>query len=344
MQIEKRINELPPFDYREIDDMVSCAKYAHILSVAFEIKLFEHLTIPKTMGQLSGETGLNARKLEKLCDLLAALKFLTRVGDRFSLSGTSKTFFLHDSKFQAVNLIKYSLKEASTSIDMAKMLKEEEDDHPQLVWTYEDLGWKALFEAPFMGGIQRTMKILVNLLDMSRIQSVLDLGGGPGSYSIAMAETFPEISSIVIADLPSIVENSTQDCLKEYRKSKIKSMPCDIRKDDIGSGYDLVFASNSLYMEKSAIVQILSKIHKSLNSGGYLVIKHVFLDKSSAFSTSLDLAMSLSSSEQNLHSITEFEDMLKEAGFEYKSIAETDDPVYRDAVMIAIKKSKMDNQ
>lgn len=309
-----------------------------MLSVALEIKLFEYLTMPKTAAQLSEEIGINTWKLEKLCDLLSALKFLDKDDDKFSLSDTSKTFFSNDSKFQAINLIKHSLMEASPGIDMVKMLKEELD-HSHEMWTYEETGWKALFEAPFMGGVQRTMRMLSTHLDGSRIRSVLDLGGGPGTYSMALAETFQGISSIVVADLPSIVESSTEARLKEYGDSRIKSMPCDFRKDDIGTGYDLVFVSNSFYMVKTSIENILLRINKSLNDGGYLVIKHVFLDKSSAFSTSLDFSMSLASNEQNLHSAQEFEDMLEKTGFEWQSIAKTDDPVYRDEVIIALKKS-----
>jgi 3-hydroxy-5-methyl-1-naphthoate 3-O-methyltransferase len=336
-QITKRMKELPPFDYREIDDRIFCAKYTYTLSLALETKLFEHLKTPKTAAQLSSDSGLNAWKLEKLCDFLVSFKLLTRNDDEFSLSELSKTFLLKDSTYSAVNLAKHSIMEALPPVDIAKMLKGESDQSGEL-WRYEEAAWKALFEAPFMGGVQRTMRILTNHLDISRIKSVLDLGGGPGTYSMAMAESFPNVSSIVVADLPSIVENSTAANLKAYGDDKIKSMPCDIRKDDIGSSYDLVFASNSLYMTKPEVEKVLSKIYKSLNSRGYLVLKHVFLDKSSTFSTSLDLAMSLASKEQNLHPVNEFEDMLGEAGFECVSILETEDPVYRDALMISVKK------
>ncbi len=338
MNASKWINEMPPSDYREIDDRISCAKYAHTLSVALEVNLFEHMKTPKTAAQLSEETGLNAWKLEKLCNLLAAFKLLTRSDDEFSLSEQSKAFLREDSTYSAVNLVRHSIMEALSPADMAKMLKGEPDQSSEM-WRYEETAWKALFEAPFMGGVQHTMQMLDSHLDFSRIRSVLDLGGGPGTYSIAIAEAFPEVASIVVADLPSIVENSTEVQIKEHGDDRITSMPCDIRKDDIGSGYDLVFASNSLYMPKPEIEDVLSKIHKGLNRGGYLVIKHVFLDKSSAFSTSLDLAMSFASSEQNLHQAEEFEDMLAKAGFECTSVLDTKDPVYRDALMISVKKA-----
>lgn len=112
-QITKQVKELPPIDYREIDNMIYCAKYAHILSVALEIMLFEYLRTPKTAAQLSRDAGLNAWKLEKLCDFLVALKFLVRKNDEFSLSEPSKVFLSNDARYHAVNLVKYSIMEAS---------------------------------------------------------------------------------------------------------------------------------------------------------------------------------------------------------------------------------------
>jgi len=101
---------------------------------------------------------------------------------------------------------------------------------------------------------------------------------------------------------------------------RVHLIPADFTKDEIGSDYDVVFASHSLYGKGAQLLNILKKIYESLNSGGIFVANHWYLNEGRegplrALLWELHLSSFWYGRDFDLFTLREFMSYLNKAGF-----------------------------
>lgn len=113
-------------------------------------------------------------------------------------------------------------------------------------------------------------------------KSVLDLGGGSGVFSIALAKHQPGLACTV-GELPVVCQVVEQDYIPSVslpaNSIPVKTIGVDFFKDEIPSGYDCIFLSNILHdWNFDTCESLCKKIYKSLPSGGHILIFEALLD------------------------------------------------------------------
>jgi SAM-dependent methyltransferase len=108
---------------------------------------------------------------------------------------------------------------------------------------------------------------------LSAANSILDVGGGSGAYSMEFISKKPEIEAVVF-DLPNVIPITKIFIDKEGFSDKIKTHIGDYTTDDLPEGFDLVLLSaiihsNSLEVNRN----LIQKCFNSLNKNGRLVIQ-----------------------------------------------------------------------
>ena len=101
---------------------------------------------------------------------------------------------------------------------------------------------------------------------------LLDLGGGPGLVAVGLAKAFPHMSGVVF-ELPEAANVAAQHIAEAGLASRLEARGGDLARDDIGTGYDLIWCSSVLHFvpELSAC---LAKLHAALKPGGELICVH----------------------------------------------------------------------
>lgn len=101
---------------------------------------------------------------------------------------------------------------------------------------------------------------------------LLDLGGGPGLVAVGLAKAFPYMSGVVF-ELPEAADVAAQHIAEAGLASRLEARGGDLARDDIGTGYDLIWCSSVLHFvpELSAC---LAKLHAALRPGGELICVH----------------------------------------------------------------------
>jgi cyclopropane fatty-acyl-phospholipid synthase-like methyltransferase len=75
----------------------------------------------------------------------------------------------------------------------------------------------------------------------------------------------------VIFDRPAIIKVA-ETFIKEYEmEDRMEVLGGDYNHDSIGEGYDLIWASASLYLGKGDMDSLMKKIYVALNSGGVFI-------------------------------------------------------------------------
>jgi 2-polyprenyl-3-methyl-5-hydroxy-6-metoxy-1,4-benzoquinol methylase len=120
------------------------------------------------------------------------------------------------------------------------------------------------------------VKKVIKLINLKGVTTGLDLGGGPGTYSMEMARRGVEVT---LFDYPEAIKVAKR-LIEKKKVGGVNFMSGDFMVDDIGGGYDLILVSQILhsYSEKNNLL-ILKKCKKALNRGGRIIIQEFYISE-----------------------------------------------------------------
>lgn len=288
-----------------------------ILYHATRLNLFDHLKEPKNASKLSEIIGINPRTGEKFLNYLVGTDILLEQNGEYSLSKTAEVFLISDSPYYLGNYVAYYfMHKLSNPTPYEDILKNGPPTDPQKMWVFDETSFTALCECAASGTIQRVLAEMNTVLPFPKIHRVLDLGGGHGLFSIAYARMNPH-STVTLFDFPETIERAEK--IIAHHSSKVKTKPGDMTKDDIGTNYDLILVSDSLYLPYPDLKKVLYKIYAAINPGGYFVVKSVFLEKpvkkTSRSALIFDLMTGSMNETDHIYQIQTMEILLQETGF-----------------------------
>jgi len=160
--------------------------------------------------------------------------------------------------------------------------------------------------------------MVVAQIDLTGVNSLLDLGGGSGAYAIAFARKAPHIK-ITVFDLPEVIPLTKKYIAQAGLAETIQTKTGDMTRDDFGKGYDLVFVSAICHMfSPKENLKLFKRIKRALNPEGRIVIQDFVLnpDKTSPrFSAIFALNMLVNTRGGGTYSGKEYIDWLSRAGF-----------------------------
>jgi predicted TPR repeat methyltransferase len=120
-------------------------------------------------------------------------------------------------------------------------------------------------------GMAQKMAVMVeDIPGFASWKKMLDLGGGPGLFCIAMVSRHPSLQGVVF-DQPAVAAVA-ETFIAEYElQDRIRAVGGDYVNDPIGDGYDLVWASATLNFVRGNLVPFLEKIYRAMAPGGVFV-------------------------------------------------------------------------
>lgn len=153
---------------------------------------------------------------------------------------------------------------------------------------------------------------------------VLDVGGGHGGYSMALARRYANVQAMVF-ELPAAAEVARELIASEGMGDRVSVQVGDFQKEALGSGYDLLLLFGMLVSETPVgKLALLRKAHAALVPGGMLAIRGFWLDDERtgpAEATLFSLHMLLSTDACDISTRAEISDWLSEAGFKRPHLA-----------------------
>lgn len=174
----------------------------------------------------------------------------------------------------------------------------------------------------FILGMSDTARIsaedMLRLLDLSNYERLLDVGGGPATYSIAFLETYPTMRATLF-DLPDVVEIAQEEVALAGLTGRFSFVCGDFLTDDLGHGYDLVLVSNIIHsLSPNENRTLLKKCCDAMVSGGLLIVKDFLTDPERTgppFALLFALQMLLHTPAGDTYSTAQVEAWTREAGF-----------------------------
>ena len=256
---------------REIRKIWSAYQSSRILITANNFRVFDHLDEPKTVAKLAKEIKTDKRATEILLDALAGIGLLKKQKGRYKNTSLASRFLVHGKPLYQGDIIRHAenMWRSWSSLDVVLRTGRPhigERDHEAFILGMHNL---AALKA----------RDIVKEMDLSGVKKALDLGGGPGTYSMELAQKGIQVS---LFDTPQTLKIAGRVIGKSAAGRKnIRLHEGNFLHDDIGSGYDLIFISQILhsYSEKDNR-SLLRKCRQALNKNGRVVIQEFLIDES----------------------------------------------------------------
>ncbi len=165
---------------------------------------------------------------------------------------------------------------------------------------------------------KETLPQLLELVNLSGRQHLLDLGGGPGVFSIGFVKKYPELKATVFDSA------ETEPIAREFFQAsgvqdRLSFRAGDFLEDNLGGPYDAALLSSVLHIYSSQEnLKLLQKVYRALEEGGIIVIRDFFFNanKTNPVDAALFAVNMLVNTERgNVYSLNEVKDWLQEVGF-----------------------------
>ena len=158
---------------------------------------------------------------------------------------------------------------------------------------------------------------LARELDLAGCRTLLDLGGGPGTYAIHFCLETPGLQGTVF-DLPGTEPVALETIERFGVADRVAFHPGNYLTEDLPAGYDAVWLSQILHGEgPDACRDIVRKAVSALADGGRVFIHEFILDEARdgpLFPALFSLNMLVNTPEGRSYSEVQLAEMLRQAG------------------------------
>ena len=316
-------------DLKAIVDAASGFRTARVLLSAIELDLFTHVGPGAEAKTIARRLDMPLRGVEMLLNALAATGFLTKQDGSFACTPATDRY-LNDASGDSV---RGSLLHTVHLWDRWSRLTDCVATGSTVTGETASLNDPGRTEA-FIAAMQRSAgdraRKISDLLDCTGVARMLDIGGGSGAYSIALAKDNPALEAVIM-DLPQVTPITRRHIEQAGLAERIQTVNGDYHTARYGDNYDLVLASSILHINTpEENLAIIRKAFDCLNPGGRLVISEFLLnqDKAGPEGAALfSINMLVATVGGAAYSEAEYRAWLTLAGFDYIRRIDVEGPV-----------------
>ncbi len=260
-----------------IEDKISGLLHGYqgglVLMTACELGVFDALTGPPVSAlEVAEKLGLSEKGVERLLNALAALGIAAKDNEKYSLPEEWLPYLTKDGERSMHQWMWLSKKLIQPWLEMDRFVRSGENISSIMdMLGSEPENMRAFTDAMHDKGLKATWT-LAREIPIGDCKKMLDLGGGPGTYSLEWCKLHPHLKATIL-DIPPVLEVAKEYIKRYGLKDRVTTKPGDFHKDGLGTEYDLVLLANILHMYEGdqgrALVQ---KAADCLAPGGRIVI------------------------------------------------------------------------
>jgi SAM-dependent methyltransferase len=303
--------------FEDFRDALSTYRLPRVILTALELRLFTVIG-KKTwlLPDLARELKVSERGLSILCRNLAMAGLLHKKGKRYRNSVLAATALNADDaayRGSYLHLLTNHSSDWLRLIDSVRSGEPLDKDEP------EEPDYRRQFTWAMHHRTLETAPTIAAQLPLKGAKTLLDLGGGPGTYAMAFLAKNPGLRATV-CDRPAALEVAKEIAATHKAGARLSYLPLDLLKDDIPGRFDVIWYSNVLHIYSlEQNLEVFRRARAALADGGRLIIQDAFLhDREGLFPEEASLfavSMLLFTETGNTYSAAETTAWLKKSGF-----------------------------
>jgi 3-hydroxy-5-methyl-1-naphthoate 3-O-methyltransferase len=330
-------------EFAELAGLAGGHAEARAIQVALRLGLFEVLGRgPHDEAGLAAALKSDRRATALLANALVALGLLVKNAGLYDLAAASRRYLLEESAEFLGGMILFDealfgtwerLEETIRSGAPARtpdMFQSSAGDTERFIRAMDSLA-RARGDARW----------LADNLDLEGVESIADVGGGPGTYMAALVRRWPRLRA-AIYDLPATLEVARRVLGEREPEAlgRIDLVTVDYLADELPGGRGAIFLSNVIHSEdETTNAKLVRKCFRALRPGGLIIIKdhimnHELTQPRAGAIFSLYLLLTTRGRD---YSYEEVAGWLGQAGFGYMGIHALPDPPFSSSLVTARK-------
>lgn len=248
-----------------------------VLHVAQSLDVFTALAEePAAAAEIAKKCGADERGMELILIACVGLGLLEKRDGKFHNGAVAQTFLVKGAPRYQGGIVSMfadwvpAWAKLRDAVMQGRPVVEKQHDHgEEATRTY------------IMGMLYRGIPQAYLLADEVPLQGrkkMLDVGGGPGIFSIIMAQKNSGLTADVL-DLPQTLR-VTREIIQNFdAHNVVHTKEGSYLEDEFGSGYDVVLLSSMISQEGPDVIKnIIRKSYDAMVPGGVILIQEQFLD------------------------------------------------------------------
>jgi ubiquinone/menaquinone biosynthesis C-methylase UbiE len=300
-----------------------------ILSAAVKFDLFSLLRRALTREEIIAELGIAEQPARILLLGCVSLGLIHKQGERYRCSDAAALMLSRESPWDQRSLVSFSHEiayramwwfyeslRANTNVGLGEVAGTAPTLYGRLAANPEA---QRAFDDMMTTVTKLVAKRLVESIDFSKGGRLIDIGGGTATNAIALARRWPTLS-IDILELPSVVASANRAVEDAGLGERIRTVGADCFAADFPNCSHVLFAHFLEIWSAEQIKSLLAKAHRALPGGGRIyLINLVQQDDETGPTTAAIVSayfLTLASGVGMAYTCREYEDWLRDAGFE----------------------------
>lgn len=305
---------------KRIIEMASAFYDSCTLFTASDMGIFDCIkhTPNATCETIAKECNLDTRSARLILDACVALNLLTKSDNSYNNTPETETFLTSDSPASLQKAIRYNRDVYDAWGKLPEFARNGTPVEQPAIHLGSDKERTRTFVHSMHGRALGIGRSVVPMLDLTGCKTLLDAGGGPGTYSVLMAQANPELTCTVL-ELPGIAEVADELIQMQNMQERVKTLPGSYHTTDFPDHNDVIVFFGVLHQESpDKIKALFNKAYKALTPGGKIYVLDMMTDSTHtkpAFSALFALNMALTTDNGWVFSDTELEEWLTQEGF-----------------------------
>jgi SAM-dependent methyltransferase len=281
---------------------------SRVVLTANNYRVFDHLNAPKTAVRIAGIIKTDPRATEILLDAVTSVGLLKKTGGKYRNTEMARKFLVKDSPLYQGDMLRHAdhLWKSWSGLDevvkTGKPNRSGSRDYDSFIRAMHN---NAVFRA----------KAVIDSINLKGVTRALDLGGGPGTYSMELARRRISVTHFDLLEPVKIAKS----LVAGQKLKNIYFVPGDFHTDDIGFGYDLVFISQILHsLSIIESINLIRKAKDALTPKGTIAIHEFLLEEDRAHPAPgalFSVNMLVNTPEGRSYTVEEMKGWLTKTGF-----------------------------
>jgi len=312
------------------------------LGTALESQLFWHLSKePMTVEHVAMELNIPIHRCRCWLELLVGLGLLARRDETYIPSSVAQEAIIEAYTPETWEFLAAEAREYYHGI----INLPQHISHPESVWVAQGLT-PPDYIAQMIEDLERARRFthvlyeihgslaekLAEVLDMSNVTRLMDLGGGSGVISLALLKRYPNLTAVVV-DLENVCKVGREIAKQTEQGDRISYHAADFVHQEIPTGFDMILECDvEIYS-----IELFQKLRMALNPGGRLVIVDWIpqLEREPTLqSLNYEFMASLKGRARPRQTVEEIQDQLVQSGYHRVTLQTLKEPITNEALGI----------
>lgn len=292
---------------------------SQVLMTANRLRIFDAMADgERRADEVATSLGLDQRAVTLLMRACAGLGLLQSAdGECFSNAPPAAAFLVSRSPGYMGHAVRYSDQLYATWGELEQSVRSGRPALAAQSYLGDDPVRTRTFVVAMHERALGVARALVGVLDLAGRRSMLDVGGGPGTYSVLLTARFPDLHAEVV-ELPGVAAVARELVAEAGAADRVAVRDGDYHSADFGHGHDVVLMSGMFHRETPAACRdLIARAAACLAPGGLLVVSDVFTDEGGstpAFAALFGLNMMLTAPDGGVHADADVRRWMEDAG------------------------------